>query len=119
VESLTDFIKNAGLFTLLHLFMTGIFILAAIVLFFSASTRSAMWAWRGIGIVPAVSGILLWYLRNRSLNTAIGLMSDLIPEDVSGIRREARINLLVGLAGTIVISVLQLWRQRLNREIKA
>ena len=116
MEALSDFVKNAGLFTLLHLLVTVVFVVIAIRWRFSAQPRSTMGWWLAIGIVPAVSGILLWYIRNRTLDTAISLMSDLIPEDVSGIRREARVNLLFGLGGTTVILLLRSWRQKLNRK---
>jgi uncharacterized membrane protein len=115
VDALSDFIKNAGLFTLLHLLVTAILILIAIVLSFSARARSTKWWWLVIGIVPAVSGILLWYLRNRALDRGIGLMSHVMGDVLEG-RREARINLLFGLAGTTVILFLTVWRRRLNRK---
>ncbi|HEX6188177.1 MAG TPA: hypothetical protein VFZ40_08845 [Pyrinomonadaceae bacterium] len=119
MEALSDFIKNAGVFTLLHLLITVILVLVAICLCFFARKRPAMWRWLGIGLVPAVSGILLWYLRNYAIDRGIGPMGHMSPEVISEERHGAEITLLFGLTGTIVILLLTLLRQRLNTAKKA
>jgi hypothetical protein len=62
-EALTDFIKNAGLGTLLHFSVTGILFLVSLGFLLSARTRHQMWWFLGIGILPALSGILAMYSR--------------------------------------------------------
>jgi hypothetical protein len=117
VDALTDFFKNAGLLTLLHLLITAILVLIATRWSFSIQRNSIMWWWLPIGIVPAVSGILLWYFINHTVDTAIREMSHfIVPDDVPVIRREARLDLMFGLAGTTVILLLRSWRQKLSRK---
>lgn len=119
MEALTDFIKNAGLFTLLHLLITVILVLIALCLCFFARKQPVIWRWFLIGIVPAVSGILLWYLRNNALDRGLDPWSHGSPELISEERDSARITLLFGLTGTMAIFLLTLLRQRLNRASKA
>ena len=109
-ETLTDFVKNAGFFTLLHFFLTAILIFVGISFFLFARARRAMWWFLGIGLGPALSGILTMYFKNRILDTGMGMFGRLSPEALAAGRREALIDLGVGIAGTMIILVLCAWR---------
>jgi hypothetical protein len=115
-EALTDFIKNAGLVTLLHFSVTGILFLVSLGFLLSAPTRRQMSWFLGIGILPALSGILAMYFKNRVLDTGRDAFGPLGPEAIAAGRREALINLGVGVAGTTAILALRAWCQRLNRK---
>jgi hypothetical protein len=115
INVVTDFIKDAGLFTLLHLLVTAILVVAGIGLFLFARTRKAMWWFLGIGILPGLSGILIMYIKNRLLDTGMGLFAPLSVEAIAAGRREARIDLVVGVVGTMLILSLRAWRLRLNK----
>src|SRR5437016_5324661 len=115
-ESLTDFVKQAGLFTLLHFFTTAILLLISIAFFIFARSKRAMWWFLGIGVLPVVSGILAMRLKNRLLDTGIGMFGELSPQAIASGRLEAIIDLGVGAAGTILILLLIQWRWLLNRK---
>jgi hypothetical protein len=116
VEALTDFIKNAGLFTLLHFLITAILIFVGIALFAFARTRRAMMWFLIIGILPVVSGILTMFLKNRILDSGIGMFGRLSPEGIAAGRREALVDLVGGFTGGIAILLLRAWRQQLIRK---
>jgi hypothetical protein len=111
-EALTDFIKNAGFSTFAHFLLTAISILIGMALFFFARTRKQMSCFLAIGILPAVSGILTMYFKTKY--SSVGMFAPPGPEAIAAARREAWIDLSVGIAAATVVLLLRNWRQRIN-----
>src|SRR5438132_1047821 len=114
-EALTNFIKNAGLITILHLLITAILVLVSLAFFVSARTRTSMLWFLLIGILPALSGILTMYFKNRIVDQGIGMFSRLSAEGIASGHREAFVDFVVGVVATVGILGLRTWRQQLNK----
>jgi len=82
-ETLTEFVKQAGLFTVLHFFITKVLILIGIAFFIFGQSKTAMWWFLGIGILPVLSGILTMYLENRLLDIGLGMFGRLGPQEIA------------------------------------
>lgn len=111
-DAVVDFIRNAGLITLAHLLLTAISLMIGCALLFLARTRMEMSFFIAVGILPAVSGILAMYFKYRYSN--VGMLAAPGPEAIAAAKREAWIDLSVGLAAAAMILFLRSWRQRVN-----
>jgi hypothetical protein len=109
--AVTDFIRNAGLTTFVHFLVTAISILIGFAWFFLARTRREMSFFLAVGILPAVSGILAMYFKYKYSN--VGMFAPPGPEEIAAAKREAWIDLSVGLAAAVMIVFLRSWRRRL------
>jgi hypothetical protein len=112
---LIDFIKNAGLVTLFHLCITTIVLIGGVSFFLLARTRNAMRWFLLIGILPLLSGILTLFVKNRLLDTGKGMFAPLTAEDIAAGRREAWIDLGIGVVASLLILLLRAWRAHLQR----
>jgi hypothetical protein len=113
---LTEFIRNAGLISLLNLLLITLCIVAGLVFFFRARATGHMRWFLGVGILPTISGILAMYFKLKITNAGIGLFGRLGPEAIAVGRREALVNLVIGVAASAGILGLRAWRGRLNRK---
>lgn len=114
-EALTDFIGNAGLFTVLHVLITSLVLVVGLALILVRSRVGGIW-FLVIGFIPALSGILAWYFENNVAKHRLGMFGRLSDGEVAAVRREALIDLIVGLAGAGVLVGLRMWRQQNNPE---
>ena len=112
-ETLTEFVKNCSLVTVLNFLFVAMLILIGVAFFLFARKRRCISWFFVIGILPAVSGILTMYFQNKAMNRGVGMFGRLRPWEIASGRREAVIDLSAGVAGTIVVLLLRFWRQRL------
>jgi hypothetical protein len=96
-EALSDFIKNAGLFTVLHFFITTVVLLIGFAITIFARSRASRTWFPAIGMMPAFSGILTWYFESNIANHRLAMFGRLDDAGVAAVRREALIDLIVGL----------------------
>ena len=115
-EALSDFVKNAGLFTVFHFFITTLVLLVGLGMTMLVRRRAAKNWVLVIGFIPALSGILAWYFESDIANHRLGMFGSLNDAGVAAVRREALIDLIVGLAGTAVLLGLLMWRRENNRK---
>jgi hypothetical protein len=113
-EAVTEFIKNAGLSTVGHFLLIAISLVIGVAFFFLARTRKEMSFFLAVGILPAVSGILAMYFRNKY--SGVGMFGPPGPEAIALAQKEAWIDLSAGIAAASVILLLRSWRQRMNRK---
>ena|ERR1041385_2311308 len=114
-EALTDFIKNAGLFTVLHFLITTLVLVVGFALLLGR-TRVGGICFLVIGSIAAVSGILAWYFENHIANHRLAMFGRLSDAGVAAVRREALIDLVIGLAGAGLLVGLGFWRQQNYRK---
>ncbi|HYX28708.1 MAG TPA: hypothetical protein VE863_09080 [Pyrinomonadaceae bacterium] len=114
-EALTDFIKNAGLFTVLHFFIIIFVLLLGLAMTMLVRKRAGQIWFLMIGLIPAISGILAWYLENDIANHRLGMLGRLNDAAVADLRREALIDLIFGLLVAAVVLGLRMWRTHNNR----
>ncbi len=115
-EALTDFVKNAGLFTVLHFFITIVVLLLGLAMTIVVRRRAGEIWLLLIGLIPAISGILAWYFENDIANHRRAMFGRLTDEGVASVRHEALIDLIFGLFAAGVVAGLGIWRRRRNRE---
>ena len=114
-ESLTDFIEDAGLFTVLHFSITTLVLVVGLAMMLVRSRVGGTW-FLVIGFIAALSGILAWYFENDIANHRLAMFGRLSDAGVAAVRREALIDLIVGLAGAGVLVGLRMWRQQNDRK---
>ena len=103
VETLTDFLKNATVLTLLTILITLISILGSIVvLIFARGQRLFYWL-VGAATLPLLFGLLSMYVDNRLLDTGMGMFGKLSSEAIAAGRRDARITACIGVGGALVV----------------
>jgi hypothetical protein len=110
-DSILDFIKNAGLITILTFLTAVICVLIGLGLFFFARSTAARRCWLFIGIVPVLSGILALYLKFKYANAVLKGMAT--PATIAANRKEGVIDLIVGSATGLTILLLATIRRRL------
>ena len=115
-EALTDFIKNASLFTVLHLFISIVVLLVGFVVTILTRSRAGGTWFLLIGIIPALSGILAWRFENDIANHRRAMFGLLDDAGVAAVHREALVDLIVGFVVAAVVLSLRMWRQRNNRK---
>jgi hypothetical protein len=108
-EALTDFIKNASLFTVLHFFITTLVLVVGVALMLVRGRVGGIW-FLVIGFIAALSGILAWYFANDIADHRLAMFGPLSDAGAAAVRREALIDLIVGLAGAGVLLGLRMWR---------
>jgi len=114
-ESLTDFIKDAGLFTVLHFSITTIVLVVGLAMMLVRSRVSGTW-FLVIGFIAALSGILAWQFENDIATHRLAMFGPLSDAGVAAVRREALIDLIVGLVGAGVLLGLRTWRLHNDRK---
>jgi hypothetical protein len=106
VETLTDFLKNATLLTLLTLLITVISILFGIVILIFARRQRPMYWVLAIATLPLLAGLVTLYVDNRTLDTGRGMFGRLTDHAIAAGRRDALITAVIGSVGAIVVFLL-------------
>jgi asparagine N-glycosylation enzyme membrane subunit Stt3 len=115
MESLTNFLKDLGLLSLLNILVTVILILAGFVTLIVARTRRAIYRLLAIASLPLLLGALSMYVKNRALDEGYGMFGRLNAQEIVAGRREALIIACIGAAGTIVLVLIGLFGLKRNR----
>ena len=114
-EALTDFIKEASLFTVLHFLITTLVLVVGLVMMLVRSRVSGTW-FLVTGFIAALSGILAWRFENDIANHRRAMFGLLDDAGVAAVHREALVDLIVGFVVAAVVLSLRMWRQRNNRK---
>jgi len=107
VENVGDFVKNLGLLDLLVIFVTGILILAGILILIFGRSRRTIYGLFGAALLPLLLGLLDFYLKNKALDRGLG-MYPLSAEDIKAGRREVLIVAGLSAAGTAMLVLMGL-----------
>jgi hypothetical protein len=110
-DSILDFIKNAGLITVLTFLIVVICVLIGFGLFWFARSTAAMRCFLFVGIVPVLSGILALYLKFKYADVVLKGMAT--PATIAANRKEGVIDLIAGLVTGLTILLLATIRRRL------
>ena len=115
MEALTEFVKHAGLLTLLNFLIVIVFLLLGVTIAIFARSRKAMKGLLAISFVPAFSGILTTYFQYRIIDSGLGMFGQLSPHAIALGRRDALISGGVGVAGTVLLLSIRAFSIRMKR----
>ena len=113
---MAEAVKNFGLFTVLHLFITTVALLVGLAMTMLVRGRAGEIWLLVIGFIPALSGILAWHFENRIANHRLGMFHRLSDAGVAAVRHAALIDLIVGSLVAAVLLGLGVWRKSYNQK---
>ena len=108
METVGDFVKNLGLLDLLVIFVTGILILAGILILIFGGSRRTIYGLLGAALLPLILGLLDLYIKNKLLDRGFG-MYPLNAEAIAAGRRGAITMAFVGACGTTLLVLMGLF----------
>src|SRR3954469_11174045 len=109
-DSIVDFIKNAGLVTIITFLSVIICVLMGLGLFFLARTTVAVRWLLFVGIVPVLSGILALYPKFKY--AGVVMLGTPTEHMIAASKREGIIDLIAGSTAGAVILLLAIIRRR-------
>lgn len=117
MESLTNFLRDLGLFSLLNVLVTVMLIIAGFITLIVARRRKAFYRLLAIASLPLLLGALTMYVKDRVLDEGYGMFGRLRAQEIVAGRREALIIACMGATGTIVLALIGLFGLKRTRGV--